>query len=236
VLRRALIVLAVVAAFGGCGDDKPAARAAGPSPPQSKGCASPAGNVAASVIDPQAIWPPVPRCTSDPAVIARSFATEYIGIQGEPAIGEYRDEERNPPAVKIDIFRRGEDGRPLDGILTTLTLRVLDDAHHWYVTSAESPSVKLTTPAAGATVGSPVTVEGRGRGFEGNVVIEVRAAYAATALSLKPVTAGAFEALEPFRASLKFVPPTGVKTGAIVAKSASGIEEPGGFAAVLVRF
>jgi hypothetical protein len=95
--RRSSVVSGVIA-LGGCGSAKPEGPAVTASQPSAKGCASPAGNVAASDIDPQAIWPRVPYCTSDPAVIARSFATEYIGFHDKPEISEFREEERDPPA------------------------------------------------------------------------------------------------------------------------------------------
>ena len=228
------LVTAVIA-LAGCGGDaakKPQATA----PTPGKSCASPAGGVPAGEIDPQVLWPPAPYCTSDPAVIARSFATRYMGLEGEPSIGPFRESRRDPPAGEIDINRVGEDGRPLDAVLTTLTLRVLDDAHYWYVTAAKSPEVEISDPEALAAIGSPVTVQGRGRGFEGNVVIEVRAAYRTSPLAQRPVIAGSMAALEPFTAELRFTPPAGADTGAIVAQSGSGIAAVNGFAAVPVRF
>jgi hypothetical protein len=235
--RALLFVVSGVIALGGCGNDKPESPAVTASLPSAKGCASPAGNVAASDIDPQAIWPRVPYCTSDPAAIARSFATKYIGLE-DPQIGEFHEDKPRSerPSGKIQIFRRGEDGRRLDTVVSTLTLRVLDDAHYWYVTSAQSPEVELTVPEPLAAITSPVTVQGHGRGFEGNVVIEVRAAYASAALADRAVTAGSMDALEPFSTKLTFTPPAGVSTGAIVAKSGSGIAAADGFAALPVRF
>ena len=235
--RAPVFVVSGVIALGGCGNDKPERPAVTASPPSAEGCASPAGNVAAVTIDPQVIWPRVPYCTSDPTRIARSFARKYIGLE-DPQIGEFHEDKPRSerPSGKIQIFRRGEDGRRLDTVLSTLALRVLDDAHYWYVTSAQSPEVDLTAPEAGAAIRSPVMVEGRGRGFEGNVVIEVRAAYATGALAKRAVSAGSMNGLKPFSIELKFAPPASAATGAIVAESGSGTTDVGGFAALPVRF
>lgn len=232
--RAVIAVVTAAIALGGCGDDDPEEPAVTAGPTAAQSCASPAGNVAPGALD-QVIWPPVPYCTSDPAEVARSFVTEYIGLEGDPQLGKFREDEGEPPAGEIDIFRRGEDGRRLDSVASTLSLRVLGDAH-WYVTSAQSGEVELAAPEPLAPITSPVRVEGRGRGFEGNVVLEVRAAYATAALADRAVIAGSMEALEPFSTELTFTPPPGVATGAIVAKTGSGIAAADGFAALPVRF
>jgi hypothetical protein len=235
---RALIaVVTAVIALGGCGGDGSEEPAVTVGPRAAEGCASPAGNVPADVIDRQVIWPRVPYCSSDPREVARSFATKYIGLEGDPQVSEFKGEQRAGGAHgEIDIFRSGEDGRRLDTVASTLSLRQLDDAHYFYVTSARSPEVELTAPQPRVAITSPVTVEGRGRGFEGNVVIEVRAAYATGALAKRAVSAGSMKALEPFSIELKFAPPAGAGTGAIVAESGSGTTDVGGFVALPVRF
>ena len=229
--RRALIfVVSSVIALGGCGDDEPERAEDVATPLPTIGCASPAGNVPASDIDRQAIWPPVPQCTTDPRVLARSFATEYIGLAGEPELGPYREVQPEPPVIKIDILRRGG-----HDALTTLTLRVLDDAHFLYVTAAESRAVDVIDPTAQAAITSPLTVEGHTRGFEGDLAVEVRAAYTSAALSDQALTVDSMESREPFSTNLAFTPPAGVKTGAIVAKG-SGTADVGGFTAFPVQF
>ena len=113
-----------------------------------------------------------------------------------------------------------------------VALRQLDDAHNFYITSARSREVVLTAQLPRATISSPVTVEGRRRGFEGNVVVEIRAAYTTAALSDQAVIAGSMGALEPFSTKLTLAAPAGVTTEPIVAKSDSGTADVGGFAAV----
>ena len=230
--RALIFVLGSVIALGGCGNDTPQGPAAPVGAKAGEGCASPAGNVPAGVIDPQVIWPPVPYCTSDPRELARSFATKYIGLE-HPRVSEFKGKHVAGGAHgDIDIFRGGESTT----VVSTVALRQLDDAHYFYITSARSRGVVLTAPLPRATISSPVTVQGRGRGFEGNVVVEVWAAYKTAALSDQAVTAGSMGALEPFSTKLTFTAPAGVKTGAIVAKSDSGTAGVGGFAALPVRF
>ena len=153
-------------------------------------------------------------------MIARSFATRYMGLEGEPSIGPFRESRRDPPAGEIDINRVGEDGRPLDAVLTRLTLP----------SSTTRILVRDGLEVARGRAIDPATprrrvaghVQGRGRGFEGNVVIEVRAAYRTSPLAQRPVIAGSMAALEPFTAELRFTPLAGADTGAIVAQSGPG--------------
>jgi immunoglobulin-like protein involved in spore germination len=228
--RALVFVLSSVIACGGCGNDTPEAPAVPVGAKAGEGCASPAGNVPAGVIDPQVIWPPVPYCSSDPREVARSFARKYIGLE-HPRVSEFKGKQLAGGAHgDIDIFRRGESTT----VVSTVALRQLDAAHYFYITSARSREVVLTAPSPRATISSPVTVEGRGR--EGNVVVEIRAAYTTAALSDQAVTAGSMGALEPFSTKLTFTAPAGVKTGAIVAKSDVGTADVGGFTALPVRF
>ena len=196
--RALIFVLSSVIALGGCGNDTPEGTAVTASPRAAEGCASPTGNVPAGVIDPQVIWPPVPYCSSDPREVARSFATKYIGLE-DPRVSEFKGKQLAGGAHgAIDIFRGGESTT----VVSTVSLRQLDDAHYFYITSARSREVLLTAPLPRATISSPVTVEGRGRGVEGNVVVEIRAAYTTAALSDQAVIAGSMGALEPFSTKL----------------------------------
>jgi len=200
----------------GCGDDDDD-RAATPAPPP-----APAAG--------PALWPPPESATDDPLRAARSFVEEYIGVE-DPALGQFA--EKGAGAGEVDVHRRGEDGRRLAAVVSTLLLRQVEG--NWLVESARSAEVKVVTPAAGAEITSPVRIAGRGRGFEGNVVLEVREQYAVEPLAQKPVTAGSFGQLEPFSARLAF-DSGGTETGAIVATTGSGIAAADGFAAFPVRF
>lgn len=178
-----------------------------------------------------ALWPSPDRPVADPVEAARSFVTDYIGLD-RPHLGEFAEGE--PRAGEVEVLATGEDGRPLDRVAATLALRQLDGTN-WFVISASSPDVEVTAPAALEVVGSPVDVRGRGRAFEGNVILQIRSAFSKTPLVEVPVIAGAMEQLEPFESSVSFeAPPT--EAGAVVALSGSGVSQANGFAAFPVRF
>ena len=235
--RTALLgALAVALALSACGDDDEAATPGGASG-AATAAASPAATATAAVTPTaaaleQALWPPPGRESMDPLRVAQTFVRDYIGTGQEPHVSPFRAGE--PRAGEIDVIRTAEDGTPLETVVATLSLRQLD-GEHWYVTSAQSDEVVLTSPEPLATVASPVAIEGRGRGFEGNVVLEVRAAFATEALAQEAVIAGSMAELEPFSAELSFQAPAG-PTGAVVAKTGSGVASADGFAALPVRF
>lgn len=216
-MLRALVALAIaLTAAAGCGDDEETRDTPTPTP-------TPAGE--------RALWPPPEDARDDPLHAARSFVEEYIGVD-DPALSEFR--EGGSGAGEVDVYRRGEDGRRLDAVVSSLSLRRLE-AGNWFVTSARSAEVELNTPEPHAEIASPLRVRGRGRGFEGNVVLEVREQYAIGPLAQQPTTAGSLDRLAPFSAELTF-DAGGATTGAIVATTGSGIAAADGFAAFPVRF
>lgn len=176
------------------------------------------------------LWPPPDRSSSEPGDVARTFVADFIGL-ARPALGRFREAE--PGAGEVAVFRRGEDGTALASVVSTLSLRRLDDGS-WAVVAARSPEVRLTAPEPLAEVSSPLAVTGRGRGFEGNVVLQVRSAFNPEPLAQEPVVAGAMGELEPFSAELRFRTP-GPGAGAIVALTGSGVAAVDGFAAFPVQ-
>lgn len=232
-MMRAAFATAVAAlSIAGCGDDAvPTATPDASVTAQATVAATTTAVATPAGLD-QAIWPPEKFRSTDPLEVARSFVADYIGLEGNPQLGEFSDTE--PRVGEVDVFARGEDGSRRDNVVSTLSLRQLD-GEYWYVTSAQSEEVELTLPEPLAVVASPVKIEGRGRGFEGNVVLEVRAGFEPEPLAAEPVTAGSAEKLEPFSLELAFKAPAAA-TGSILAKTGSGISVANGFAAIPVRF
>ena len=217
-MRRLAAAFALVAMIAGCdGDDD-------------GGEDTPAGPGAHASAADKPLWPPPGRERRRPRATARGFVEDYIGVD-DPALSGFRRGE--PGAGEVEVYRRGEDGRALETIVSVVVLRKLDG--RWSVMTAFSPDVEVKQPDARTVVSSPVRVRGRGRGFEGNVVIEVREQYATEALATKAVVAGSSARLRPFSARLAF-DAGGQRTGAIVAKTGSGIAAADGFAAFVVRF
>lgn len=81
--------------------------------------------------------------------------------------------------------------------------------------SGQSGGITITAPQTGSMVRSPVLVQGLGRGFEGNLVIEVRDA-AGKVLGQGTAQGGALGTPEPYRAMVSFTPPASAQPGEIV--------------------
>lgn len=181
----------------------------------------------------QALWPdPSGALFSDPSDAARSFVEDFMGVP-DPPLSDFRETE--PGVGHVDLFGRGELGQRLDRVASTIVLRQLD-GENWFVTAAVSPDVTIERPTPEAAVSSPVTVAGRGRGYEGTVIVSVRERFTSDTLGSEPGIAGCCDTLEPYSVDLSFDPPS-TSAGVIVAQDDPG-GEPGisSFAAVGVRF
>jgi Immunoglobulin-like domain of bacterial spore germination len=237
-MRALPIVLAVaVLAVAGCGDDdepaEPTATAGASATPTNTATLTPTATATATAEGaPEVLWPnPSVIDAVDPVEVARSFVTDFIKLD-DPALSEFRLAE--PNAGEVDVFRRGEDGSQLDKVIATIQLRK-GEGGNWSVTTVGSEEVQIDSPAPYEEVRSPLTVSGKGRGFEGNIVLEVRAAYATEALDQQPIIAGSMAELEPFEETLRFRAEPG-SYGAVVAKTGSGIAAVDGFTAFPVAF
>jgi hypothetical protein len=165
-----------------------------------------------------ALWPdPAGELFTDPVEAARSFVQVVIGVD-EPPLSAFVEGE--PGAGEVEVYRRGEDGRPLERVASTIVVRQLD-GEHWFVTAAGSDDVQIELPEPLAEAESKVTVSGQGRGYEGTIVAELRSrSVDAPELVAIPTIAGAGEELAPFSVDLPFGGPVG--------------ETPDGVPAVLV--
>jgi hypothetical protein len=187
---------------------------------------------APSALD-QALWPnPDVQRFTDPSEAALSFVEDYVGI-ADPPLSEFHAD--GPSDGTIDVFGRGESGQTLERVVSTIVLRRLD-GEHWFVTAAVSQDVTIDSPRPDGTLSSPVTVTGRGRGYEGTVVVVVRERFALDTLAERPTIAGCCDTLEPYSADLSFEPRT-TSAGVILASTDAGGEPSiSSFAAVGVRF
>jgi hypothetical protein len=239
--RLGVILLALALVLPGCGsdDEQPVSGSATATPEATEtATATPTPTPTATPTQTpteQALWPDPSAgdAPTEPIDVARSFAEDYVGLES-PALGEFR--QHDPDEGEVDVHRRGEDGTEQDAVVAVILLRRQSD--RWVITRVTSPEVEIEQPQPGAEITSPVRIAGRGRGFEGNVLLEVRSAFqpaGADPLASTPVTAGAMGDLEPFEAELTFER-AAPGEGAILARTGSGIAAANGFAAFPVRF
>jgi hypothetical protein len=166
------------------------------------------------------LWPgPGHPGFTDPVAAARSFTQEAIGFT-EPALSAFRGGPA-PDRGQVDVHSQNEDGSPRAHVASTLSL--LRHEGRWYVTEARAADVVVASPAPASPVGSPLTVQGQGQGFEGTIFVEVRAAFAPDGQVLAQATtqAGALSQNEPYSATLSFDPPSG--SGAVVVTNDTGV-------------
>ena len=153
--------------------------------------------------DFDAVWD---RSFADPVEAARVFARDYLKMPA-PSVGAFAEGE--PRAGEVAV--RPKPGR---GPTTTVSLRQLDPASsNWFVTSASSPNLRLSSPQPGAAITSPVTLKGESTAFEGTVNVQVRQQEIVIGRAF--YTGGGNGDFAPFAAAVAFEAATNVKRGAV---------------------
>jgi hypothetical protein len=191
----------------------------------------PAGDATAA---DDALWPdPTGTLFDDPVVAVRAFAQQVVGVD-DPPLSAFRPD--GPDGGEVDVLRRSEGGAPLDAAASTVTVQRLDGAH-WFVMEAGSADVVIDTPRRMDSVSSPLTVSGRGRGYEGTIVATLKGrSDPAGRLADAATIAGAGTELEPFTVELSFADPGG-GVGIVLATDDAAAEGTlPRFAARAVRF
>ncbi len=115
-----------------------------------------------------AIWPWVDselRFT-DPVEAAESFAFDYVEFD-DPVVGEFQAGDSRSGEVEVRPFEGGP--------VTVVFVRQVSSDNSWWVIGAATESIVVDTPQALSVIGSPVTVSGAARAFEGTVYVEIRA-------------------------------------------------------------
>jgi hypothetical protein len=159
------------------------------------------------------------RTYNDYAATAREFAIRYLGLR-DPV--SFTSQAGSDGSAQVRLgFRFGEGNTPVANPQPTFTvvLRQLGaqpGAGPWTVTGATSANIVVTTPAAGATVRSPVRLTGQAHAFEGTVNVEVREDGMLAGQSLgKGFVTGGGDMLRPFTGDVQFRSPS-KPAGAIV--------------------
>lgn len=204
----ALVAVVALAAFGtyallGSDDDPDAPVTTTTAAPTSAPTTTPAPEVDHTT----AIWPAAGASArfTDPVAAARSFATAFLGFES-PVVGSFLAGDSRSGEVEV---------RPrTDGPVTTVLVRQLSGADTWYVLGSTTAAIEITSPAALATIRSPVTVRGAAHAFEGTVQVEVRQDGTAGPIGEGFVTGGG-DQMRPFEGTIGFDPPT-ASFGALV--------------------
>ena len=99
------------------------------------------------------------------------------------------------------------------GSVTTVLVRQLGDS--WWVLGSSTPNIQLSSPAALATISSPVRLQGTSTAFEATVNTQVRQDGVTPPLGTGIVMGGANGVMGPFDGTLEFsAPSTGVQRSA----------------------
>ena len=148
---------------------------------------------------------------SNPRAAARAFAEEYVGFTS-PMVGDFVAGDSRSGEVPIRATDRG--------VVTTVSVRQLDSAGHWWVIGSSTPNLVLTSPSAGAAIKSPVTLKGQSTAFEATFNVEIRQDRTAPPLGGGPAMGGSNGDMGPFTDVVSFTQPTQPQ-GAIVLKTYS---------------
>ncbi len=186
-----------------------------------------------------AIWPAADVVFATPEEAAADFVTQVLGVG--PVLGEFVGGDSR--SGEIEVFSPGEGGAtivtsPDSGAARgLLLLRQLGPDDGWFILAAVNDFESITSPESTAVVpAGPLTVEGVGRGQEGNVIVTAYVAGdAEVVLDSQFTMAGALETAEPFSVTLDL---SGAEPGDIVmllVRGGTGLEtDPGEFSAVPV--
>ncbi len=184
---------------------------------------------------PLAVWPPLGHEQyADPSNAARAFVGEYVGLP-DPPLSDFRP---GPPmSGEIDVYQRGENRGVLENhVLSTIALR--RTLAGWTVAGARTDDIVVDNPAPSMVVGSPVVVDGKGRGYEGTIIVNVRdgGMGAGETLGQGIGIAGCCDELLPFHLEVALDRPPSQPTGSVLLNTDSGLDPVASFAVVPVRF
>ena len=121
--------------------------------------------------------------------------------------------------MEVPVLGRNEDGSV--GRVRSVVAVVQED-EYWYVTMATSDAVVIESPERQEVVTSPVTVSGRGEGYEGHLDVSM-IDRSGDVLGHTFTIAGAGPELHPFSVSLPFTTPTD-SIGALLVANSTGLE------------
>lgn len=184
-------------------------------------------------LEQPAVWPAADVVFETPEEAAEDFVTEVLGVP--PVLGEFQQGDARSGEMEVFAPGEGDAGTPV--VRGLLLLRQLGPDDGWFILASVNENASITSPASMAEVAAgPLTIEGRARGFEANVVVTAFAAGDADGQLDQVITqGGAFETPEPFTVSLDL---SGASPGDVVTllvRGGTGLEtDPGEFGAIPV--
>jgi hypothetical protein len=228
------LIVVTLLVLAGCGDDDEAPDDGGSTTSTtSTTVETTTSTTAPAGLEQPAIWPAADVVFTTPEEAAEDFVREVLGVP--PVLGEFQQGDAR--SGELEVLSPGEGASPTSVVRSTLLLRQLGPDDGWFVVGAQNDNAVVTTPASPAEVpAGPVTVSGRARGFEANVVVSAFVAGdAGTDLDEEVTSGGALETPEPFTVTLDL---TGAEPGDVVAvlvRGGTGLEtDPGDFGAIPV--
>ena len=227
----ALLAAASLTLIAGCGEDdadtvtNPSSSAATSSLSGTTTTTEPAGE------QQPAIWPAAGVVFDTPEKAARDFLDKALGAG---ALGDFQQGDSR--SGEINVFSPGEGGS--DAVIRSrLLLRQLGPDDGWFVIAATGENATLTSPEARTEVAAgQLTVAGKARGFEANVVVRAFAAgNSATQFDQEITPGGALETPEPYTVNLDLSGATPGQVVTIIVQGGTGLEtDPGEFSAIPV--
>lgn len=154
------------------------------------------------------VWPGPGSGTvyDDPVEAAATMALKLAKFIS-PLVGPFHQGDSRSGEVEI---------RPTsNGPVTTVLVRQMSDGH-WYSIGAINDDLRLESPEAGATIGSPVQVSGESTAFEGLVLVTVLRQGDPNPLGQLPVQGGANGTMAPFSGTVHYAAPDVGRPGVVM--------------------
>ncbi len=166
-------------------------------------------------VDPDVTVFPDPTTSQrfdDPQSVAQAFARDLAGFS-DPIVGDFQQGDARSGEVEVRAFASGAP--------TVVLVRQLED-DHWYVLGATTDSIRLETPAQGATISSPQALEGQAYAFEGTVQVRLFVDGVQEPIAETFVTGRGDGVLGAFSGQVEFSDSSGATHGVLLLNGSSG--------------
>lgn len=228
VTRVLLAAILLVALLSACGDDDDSGTGA-----TTTTTAQTTTTSEAPATEQPAIWPAADVVFATPEEAAADFVTQVLRVPAD--LGEF--EQGDSRSGEIEVRSPGEGGPATPIVRSVLALRQLGSEDGWFILAALNDNASIGAPGSMAEIAAgPLTIEGKARGFEGNVVVTAFLAGDADAEFDQATTqAGSAETPEPFTVELDLSDAAAGDVVTLLVRGGVGLEtDPGDFGAIPV--